>query len=367
MNKSTSCHIVSVGKRRDGGTRYWCLEHRADATAKYGRRAKKCRYAHVPPLTPADILALDISKYSGGIALWGAVAPVYDTTRLPLDHGVHVHARPEVDGSKEIDATYRSVSLVGHNAASNVPPISELDAIYYMVSSIFGYSTKYVACTLCHHPHLDKDWFSVHAHQRHLCAGCGKHFRDTERAIGNPIRGVQELICPTRHVTVPAVKKLDIAQSEYPGGMQIWGSNPAIVWTANRSEEEGIHIHAFKKLGESTDEDLDDTFSAVVVDGVQLDPLMVRTLMAQSALPHIVERVTSINCPECGEPHFDDGSHSFTPHEKHTCVECGLVFKARSRLRHTMGNPALDMFARLSEMAPREQQHHESTLLPETI
>src|SRR6267378_3294771 len=33
------CKIVVVGKRRDGGTRYWCLKHRADATAKYGRRA----------------------------------------------------------------------------------------------------------------------------------------------------------------------------------------------------------------------------------------------------------------------------------------------------------------------------------------
>src|SRR5258708_1652769 len=39
-----ACHVVSVGKRRDGGTRYWCLLHRADATAKYGRPAKSCRY-----------------------------------------------------------------------------------------------------------------------------------------------------------------------------------------------------------------------------------------------------------------------------------------------------------------------------------
>ena len=36
---SSACDIVSVGKRRDGGTRYWCLRHKADATAKYGRPA----------------------------------------------------------------------------------------------------------------------------------------------------------------------------------------------------------------------------------------------------------------------------------------------------------------------------------------
>ena len=29
---ASTCEIVSVGKRRDGGTRYWCLTHRANAT-----------------------------------------------------------------------------------------------------------------------------------------------------------------------------------------------------------------------------------------------------------------------------------------------------------------------------------------------
>jgi hypothetical protein len=27
-------------------------------------------------------------------------------------------------------------------------------------------------------------------------------------------------------------------------GIQIWGSNPAILWTGSQIEEEGIHIHA---------------------------------------------------------------------------------------------------------------------------
>ena len=97
------CRIVAVGKRRDGGTRYWCLQHRADATAKYGRRAKRCRYADQPPLQPRDVLRLDSAEFPGGIALWGAVPPIYDTTRLPLDRGIHVHARrvPRGDKSSE--------------------------------------------------------------------------------------------------------------------------------------------------------------------------------------------------------------------------------------------------------------------------
>src|SRR5207247_1446379 len=134
----TSCRIIATGKRRDGGTRYWCLEHRADATAKYGRRARRCRYAHIRPPAPSEILTLNVSSYLGGVALWGAVPPIYDTTRFPLDRGIHVHARCIGNGNKKIDKTYRAVSLVGSTFPQERLAISELDAIYYMVASVFG-------------------------------------------------------------------------------------------------------------------------------------------------------------------------------------------------------------------------------------
>src|SRR5580700_3341008 len=110
---SSACNIVSVGKRRDGGTRYWCLRHTDDATAKYGRPATQCRTAHLPPISAEDTLALDIDKYEGGIALWGAVPPVYDTTTQPIDRGVHVHARTTAGGEKEMDRTFRAVRVFG--------------------------------------------------------------------------------------------------------------------------------------------------------------------------------------------------------------------------------------------------------------
>ena len=37
-----------------------------------------------------------------------------------------------------------------------------------MVSSIFQYQMKHVACSYCDYSHLDRDWFSVHPHRRHL-------------------------------------------------------------------------------------------------------------------------------------------------------------------------------------------------------
>lgn len=38
-----TCEIVNVGKRRDGGSRFWCLSHHANATAKYGVAAAEYR------------------------------------------------------------------------------------------------------------------------------------------------------------------------------------------------------------------------------------------------------------------------------------------------------------------------------------
>jgi hypothetical protein len=65
------CDIVPVGKRRDGGTRYWCLAHKANATAKYGRPAQGCRASHIPPIKAEETLLLDVEQYKGGIAFVG--------------------------------------------------------------------------------------------------------------------------------------------------------------------------------------------------------------------------------------------------------------------------------------------------------
>jgi hypothetical protein len=290
LDERSACRIVPVGKRRDGRTRYWCLEHKSDATAKYGVRAEQCRYANASPISTADSLTLDVAAYRGGVALWGAVPPIYDTTKQPTERGVHVHARCTDDGPKEIDATYRSVALLGWSGdrAENEIVISELDAIYYMASSVFGFQTKYVECNLCAYPHLDKDWFSVHAHKRHLCAGCGREFRDNEAAIGNPIAQAREKFIAPPQSMKPASMVLDVKQRDYPGGIQMWGSNPAILWTAARSEDEGIHIHAFSADAQIL---IDDTFASVCIDGVDFDP---------TAVPNMY----GAGCPS---PHFRSG------------------------------------------------------------
>jgi len=83
----TTCRIVAVERRRDGHFRYWCLEHKADATAKYGRRAARCRYADTPPISPSESVTIEPHEYGGGVAIWGAVPPIYDTTGIQWSAG----------------------------------------------------------------------------------------------------------------------------------------------------------------------------------------------------------------------------------------------------------------------------------------
>jgi len=360
-----TCKIVAVGRRRDGGTRYWCLFHKADATAKYGQPAKECRYAHVAPLAPGDIFMLNLEKYQGGVALWGAVPPVYDTSSQVPDRGVHVHARRSASDEKEIDRTYRAVRITGGALANTDFVVNELDAIYYMVSSIFGYEMRHVTCSYCGEAHLDRDWFSLHPHRRHLCAGCGRNFRDDLTSIGNPIAGVRET-CAVRPTKAKRSRKRFVHhQEEFPGGIQIWGSNAAFLWTGDRSEEEGIHIHAFGS--DETRPVIDDTFGTVIIDDVELDATMVRTFMAQSALPHIAGRVTSISCPFCKGQQFSTGDDAFTPVVERSCEHCRRRFTARGRLRKTIANPLPAILDELGRAAPRPPRKHSMDLIPETL
>jgi hypothetical protein len=367
MSQLKKCKIVPVSKRRDGGTRYWCLEHRADATAKYGRRASRCRYAHIPPIAPQEVLKLNIDEFRGGVAVWGAVPPIYDTTLQSVSRGVHVHARSVVSGNKKIDETYRAVHLVSDRTELLRAGfhISELDAIYYMVASVFGFRMKYVECTFCSFPHLDKDWFSLHPHRRHLCAGCGRIFRDVETGIGNPVIKAQEALGVKAQRAKSAGRGKSIRQADYPGGIQVWGSNPAIFWDSPQREEAGIHLHALSEDGAETL--IDETFSRVKIDGIALDPEMVRTFMAQSTLPHIADRIVDLSCPRCDEPHFDTGELAFTPHEIRRCLHCGSEIRSRSRLRKVISNPVVGILNRLEKNAVHPPQKHKIRLLSETL
>jgi len=365
LKEITECKIVPVGKRRDGKMRHWCIEHRADATAKYGVKAQRCRNADQVPISSDEVLEFNIDQYKGGIALWGAVPAIYDTTRLAMDRGIHVHARREAGAKKEIDMTYRAVRVFGESFPKEGILITELESIYFMVSSVFGFATKVVLCTLCGYPHLDKDYFSVNPHRRHLCAACGRHFFDAERGIGNPVSLLQEASGVPARPPISANRAIEISQKDYPGGIQVWGSNAALLWTSDLQEEEGIHLHAYKVEGYHPA--IDDTYSSVIIDGTQLDPLQVRVLMAQQAMPSLAGRIASLTCSACATDSFELSPSAFTATDERACARCGTPLKVRGRFRKVVPNPLIRLLRQVERSAIRPVQKHSLGLKPEVL
>ena len=313
-------------------------------------------------------LDLTPSDYPGGVALWGSVPAVYDTTSRPVDRGIHVHARRTVGGDKEIDRTYRRLRVPYPKdlLSGQWLEVDEVDAINFMVTTVFEFQTIAVACGHCGFPHLDRDWFAVHPHRRHQCHGCGRLFSDTGPGIGNPVSTLRNIIHPTEHRLANALRTIEVSQTKFPGGIQIWGSNPAIVWTSSFPEEVGIHLHCFDNP-EDEYPSVDNTFSRVLIDDVELNAVQIRYYMAQSAMPHLEDRIISINCPSCGMAHFDTGELAYTPHIDHDCQACGASFRATSSIKKSIGNPFVSARLRLSATALNPLRNDRLGLRPETI
>lgn len=297
----------------------------------------------------AGCLDLDPAQYPGGVGIWAALEPVFNTTGRSPEAGIHVHARKEANGPKEIDGTFPAVrvrcrpDLFGERSVL----IRRDAAIAYYFSRLLGRRVKHLSCPHCGEVHLDAGEFALRPHRQHLCHGCGRHFRDTEDAVSNPLALVREALgdSDTTRQPMRAEEALDVRLADYGGGVQIWASNRAILWTAPRPEQEGIHVHLFPS-GKGPP-DPDETFSEVRLNGLLLDESMVHHLMAQRALPEISRRVETLLCTSCHSPHFDRDERAFEPHGEHECEHCGAAFRPLGRRRLSVSNPLVSVLERL--------------------
>lgn len=338
------CSIEHVGKQRNGKPRYWCLTHQCNATGPHGVRLSACAVSAKAGKVP-KVLEIDASAHPGGIALWGAVEAVYDTSSMPPEIGIHVHARAAQQGQKQVDDTFDTV--VVKLSETEQATISGDTAIGFYLSRFLQRAVKLLRCSHCNEPHLDAGYFAVHPHRKHMCQACGRHFNDTEKSISNPIAllsSVQRNVAPIR-----APRSLDVEQSSYPGGMQIWASNPALLWTSDRPEEAGLHVHLYDAGGFIV---VDDTFDRVVVDGLELNESHIQYFMAQQAVSYLTEKLSNLVCPTCSTPHFDTGDLAFSPHIEHECAQCGAKFSSKGRRKLVVANPFVATKARLLDKRP---------------
>lgn len=200
-------------------------------------------------------------------------------------------------------------------------------AVNYTLSTVAGYTPRLVTCNHCGAPHTDKGALAVVPHKVHICHTCKRKFRKRERAIGNKLALLEHKLPQyyrNRRRTVPTRKiRLDPEAQE----LRIWAANPAILWTAPRPEEEGIHVHIYRN-GEKI---VDETFGTVTINGRTVDPEAARILMAQKTYSLLIEdikpRLQAITCPVCREPVLYAQEKAFKPTKTITCPHCGSTFK----------------------------------------
>ncbi|MDE0693486.1 MAG: hypothetical protein OXI55_14760 [Gammaproteobacteria bacterium] len=275
------------------------------------------------------------------MGIWRVSPPVYDTTSCQTYPGVHVHARLKPDAAKAIDASFDAIDLQLHGGLVEASVlVTESMARAYYLARYRGNALKSLSCTRCGARHLDEGWFAIKPHRRHLCMSCGHHFVDRDYSVSNPLVGID--VGNGQPAAIRAPRTLTVEQCDYPGGIQLWASNPALLWTAQKPEEEGIHVHLYDSQGELRK---DDTFDAVSIDGFALNERMVKQLMAQRAVEEVADKVTSLRCPACQGSHFDTGLDAFTPHTRHTCGHCGNLF--RSGRSAVVSNPIVEILCNL--------------------
>jgi len=82
-----------------------------------------------------------------------------------------------------------------------------------------------------------------------------------------------------QYIDVEKVINLD----EYAGcSFDVWASTPAILWTADRPQERGIHVHVRDPNGKWL---VDDTFGVVIHQGMELNRLwLLNTMVANTII-----------------------------------------------------------------------------------
>lgn len=115
---------------------------------------------------------------------------------------------------------------------------------------------------------LDLGYFAQNPHKMHLCGNCGREFWAKKHCISNPLTLLSRSLEKRERQKNPAPHSLDIRCLDYPGGIEIWPSTPAMLWTSERPEQTGIHVHAYDAEGKRR---IDETFAEVTLDGQKLD------------------------------------------------------------------------------------------------
>ncbi len=286
------CDFVHAGKFRHGAERWWCRTHqthwgtKADIVASEQHGEIRCdnylqkMHYVVSPLT------LDVREYAE-IGVWCSMPAAISTHDIPRrPPKIHVHVRKNVNDTKKIVDRYFAAISILYEPSSKLFRNIEITRVNITPPAAFEFvrgleikqSMDCTHCSHCRYPHLDLGDFARKPHRKHFCGNCGRDSTWTNPAmISTPLQPLHDSYAKTLTYETPN-RMLDLDQYKNCS-YTVWASTPAIVWTASRPQEFGIHVH----VHDGTRRIIDDMFGEVRLDGKALDrAFLIENMMART-------------------------------------------------------------------------------------
>ncbi len=253
------CDFVDAGKMRNGKGRWWCRTHqrhwgtKADISDAIANGAMRCSNHGQPMSYVVNPQHLDIAGHAE-VGIWCSMPPAltHHGPSEPRRPKIHVHVRDVPGATKVIDRDYRALSL-HYNADDNLFGSLEITKVHLTPPAALEFvlalesdkEMDCINCKDCGYPHLDLGDFAREKHRKHLCGNCGRDNTWSKTPIAStPLKPLHDQFSRA-NTYVDVDKAIDL--DEYDGlPFQIWASTPAVLWTAVRPQERGIHVHVYK-------------------------------------------------------------------------------------------------------------------------
>jgi hypothetical protein len=275
------CSFVDAGKFRHGPDRWWCSTHqthwgtKGDVASFANTGVMRCANHTQPMSYVVAPETIDLQAHAE-VGLWCSMPAALSTdptdpteSRAPR---LHLHIR-EVEGSKDKDADrdLDAVSLLYGDKPDlfgkaitrvNITPPAAFEFVCGLEAKR---EMSCVNCVHCGYPHLDLGDFARKPHRKHFCGNCGRDSTvSTKPIVSTPLKPLHDLFARDEFQVPDRVLNLD---DHKDCTYTVWASTPAIIWTAHRRQELGIHVHVHRG-GKRIE---DDTFGSVILDGKALD------------------------------------------------------------------------------------------------
>ena len=272
------CDFVNAGKFRHGPDRWWCRTHqqywgtKADHESFEMTGAMQCSNHSQQMHYVVSPFTINLKDYAE-VGIWCSMPAALSThtiaRRAPR---IHVHVRPTAEGHKTVDRDFNAISVL-YSGKSGLFANDQITRVNITPPAAFefvcGLETKRemdcISCSKCGYPHLDLGDFGRTPHKKHFCGNCG--FDSTWSKgpiISTPLKPMHDQYLDSLKYETPN-RSLNL--DDYPGcSYTVWASTPAVLWTAHRPQELGIHVHVHK----GRERIVDDTFGDVTLEGKAL-------------------------------------------------------------------------------------------------